>query len=388
MKTYNTIVVGLILALNISPILAQKPSQELITAYQIEMDEFSHFISNLNDGYVDAYNNLSLTLRKGELKIQKSNRNYPKLVPAWFDKALGQSSLVAGPAAPIATTLGKGATYLLELGWKERNEELERKRKAYLLKEQINVKEWVLYNLNEFQIKMDPFISPGREPSKFETLVNATFYKNRTEAMQILEYMNEINNSLYNSNPIFAEKNKIKAKSIAKQKLYQEYVNHFTTYLHNSERLNDLIQEHHGGYLAAYVKFDDEFNIVDRILVLNVPSGHDIGYELNDLLPNLDREPFDLKVIKVVYINSSYLDKFGKKVRDIWRINLGENNEIPESLQKSRYDGTKEFLANYGEVNYEGQWKIKKSFFNKFSKFTEGVPNGSKLPFYMKEMFE
>lgn len=388
MKTYNSIVVGLILALNISPILAQKPSQELITAYQIEMDEFSHFISNLNDGYVEAYKKLSLTLRKGELKIKQSNRNYPKLVPVWFNTVLGQSSKLAGPAAPIAKTLGKGATYLLELGWKERNEELERKRKAYLLKKQINVKEWVLFNLNEFQIKIDPFISHGREPSKFETLVSAIFYKNRTEARQILENMNEINNSLYNSNPIFTEQNKIKAKSIAKQTLYQEYINHFTSYMHNSERLNDLISEHNGGYLAAYIKFDDEFNIVGRVLVPNVPSGHSIGYELNDLLPNLDREPFDLKVIKVVYINSSYLDKFGKKVRDVWSINLGENNEIPKSLQKNRYDGTKEFLAKYGEVNYEGQWKIKKSFFNEFSMFTEGVPNGLKLPFYMKEIFE
>ncbi|MCH7724051.1 MAG: hypothetical protein IIC76_12085 [Bacteroidetes bacterium] len=214
------------------------------------------------------------------------------------------------------------------------------------------------------------------------------FYKNRTDARQILEDMIEINNSLYNSNPIFTEKNKIKAKSIAKQTLYQEYINHFTTYLNNSGRLTDLVPGYNGGYLAAYIKFDDEFNIVGRVLVPNVPSGHSIGYELNDLLPNLDREPFDLKVIKVVYINSSYLDKFGKKVRDVWSINLGENNEIPKSLQKNRYDGTKEFLAKYGEVNYEGQWKIKKSFFNEFSMFTEGVPNGLKLPFYMKEIFE
>lgn len=385
----KTSITFLIFLLFYNTVISQNKSQELEEAFNTEIYNFSNRVRNTYDGGIDAYNELYSVLDNGESRILKSQGEYSKLVPGWFDNALK----LADKVVPGSGKIGKGATYLLEIGWKEHNDELEALRKQTALDGQIEVKKLVNNWKIEFEMRLSPFISNNNNISKFEKRNKDKFNKGTLkEKEQILKELQDYNKKLVKGYPVFAERNNAKAKIIAKIGVYEAYINHFVKIANKDSYIYS--QE---GYLIGYLDYDKNLNLIDKAIIPKVPSGIEIGKALNKLIIGIGNKPLDLNVYKIIYIHINgeeilWLTVFADNYIRYTLIN--KKNSYCFRYNQNRYlsKSQKSFLKNIGgrfdskadrKCNY---YSIKKSLFQEFTE--RNSSSFAKMPNSLKKLLD
>lgn len=370
----------------INTLISQKKPQELEEAFNTEIYNFKNGVRNTYDGGIEAYEKLYSILDNGESRILKSQGEYPGLVPTWFKFAVSKTP-------GIGPTLGKGATYLLELGWKEHNDELEAFRKQTGLDGQIEIKKLVNNWKVEFEMRLSPFISNGDNLSKFEKRNKDKFNTGTLkEKEQILKELQDYNKQLVKNFPVFAEGNNAKAKKIAQIGVYEAYINHFTL------PLGANVVSGEEGYLMGYLDYDENSNLISKVIIPKVSSGIEVGNELNKLILGINKRPLDLNVYKIIFVHINgkrvfYLTVFQDNFVGFSVIN--ENNKYCYRYNQSLTNTQKNYLRNYGgsfdskaDENClpEPYFSIKKSLFKEFAE--RNSSNIKKLPKTLKKLID
>lgn len=373
-------------------LISQNKLQEIEEAFNTEIYNFNNRVLNTYDGGIEAYEKLYSILDNGESRILKSQGEYSKLTPGWFGTALK----VADKLAPGSEKIGKFATTLLEIGWKEHNDEIEAFRKKTALDGQIEVKKLVNNWKAEFDIRLSRFIPNRNEVSKFERR-NKIIFNNGTlkEKEQILKELQEYNKELVKDYPVFAEENNAKAKKIAQIGVYEAYINHFTV------PLGANVVSGEEGYLMGYLNYDENSKLISKVIIPKVPSGIEVGNELNKLILGINIRPLDLNVYKIilVYINGKrafYLTVFQDNFIGFSINNKNnKNNNYCNRYNQSLTDTQKNYLRNYGgsfdskaDENClpEPYFSIKKSLFKEFAE--RNSSNIKKLPKTLKKLID
>ena len=376
------------------PSYGQRPSQDLAYSYETEMTRFHDNISFLYDHLLESYDDFNNVLAVKTLRIMKSEHSYPSLVPMEFNLFMK----ITDKIVPGSEGVSKIFTGLLEKGWTAHNEEIEANRKNNLINGQIMTYAKNLSDETAFKDRMGPFLKRGSKQSDFKVKIDDKFYTStQKEGEHIFEELYEINEAL-EKHPIISNRDNVAATSM-KKLFYEDYIRQFANIHHSTNSLNGT-----SGSLVGYLEFDDDFNLVSKVLVADVPAGYEIGTRsLNDVLPKLKRKPLDLKVIKVLFINSPYYHPAEPdKKRKTWSITLTEldntiarmrltkmiANEPTINLQPgSEYKHYQRFLKKFGfKDKNSGLWRIKRSLFNEF---TEIVPKRTKnIPKYIRDMIE
>lgn len=363
--------------------------------YKMEMEKFTDNVTFYNDHLLRCYDDFNDLLAIESLRVMKSEHSYPSIIPMEIN--LINTLIGYVPGGKQVSGVTEVFTGLLEKGWKAHNEEIETKRKTDLINGQIMSYVKNLSDKTAFSERMGPFLKRGSLPSDFEVKMQTKYYQGDVyEQQQIFEDLFEINEAL-EKYPIFSSRGDA-ATSSMKRLFYEDYIRQFASIHRATNSLNGT-----SGSLVGYLEFDDDFNLVHKLLVPDVPAGYEIGVGLNRILPKLKVKPLDLKVIKVLLINSPYHQPAEPKIkRRIWSITLTEIDNTIARLKLTKMianepyinlqPGTENkhaqrFLKEFGFKDKEsGLWRIKRSLFNEF---TELIPKKAKnVPDHLREMIE
>lgn len=363
-------------------LISQNKSKELKEAFDTEIYNFNNRVLNTYKGGVIAYNKLDDILKEGEERKLNSRGEYSKLVPGWFGVALK----VADKVVPGSEKIGKVATGLLEIGWKEHNDEIEALRKKTAVDGQIDVRTLVNNWKVEFELRMSRFIRNDNFVSKFEKRNKEIFNLGTLkEKEQILKELQDYNKQLVKDYPHFAENNNEKARKIAQIGVYEAYINHFTK--EQFDELNIGGQ----GYLMVYLNYDENINLIDTVIIPKVASGIEVGHELNELLA-IDKKLLELDVHKVIFAHI--------KGKPVLNLTIFPDNYIAYTLineknsecTKYKQDvyGKSKFLSNsrvgIASLDKCGLWYIKKSSFKEFTERNSSTIK--KLPNTLKKQLD
>jgi hypothetical protein len=389
MKNFKTITTTIILLLMLSPSYGQMEDEDY--DFKMELKKFTENITYYSDQALICYNDFSNdVLPIKDLRILKSEHNYPTLIPMEFQFLSKIGNLII-PGSGVVSDIFTG---LLEKGWSARNADIEASRKKDLINGQIATYIKNLYDKDDFIESMGPFLRIGSLPSDFEDRVKVEYNKSDVHGKQeIFDDLFDMNEEI-EKHPIFSLKN---SSTFSMKKLfYEDYIRQFAS-IHNNNLLGT------DGSLVGYLEFDDDFNLVTKILVPDVPAGNGLGTALNSLLPRLNKKPLDLKVIKVLYINSPYYNPAEPdKKRNLWSLTLTEADNTIATLMLTKmiandpsinlqlgteYKHSQKFLEKFGfKDEISGLWRIKSSL---FSEFTEALPNKTKdIPKEILKMIE
>jgi len=372
----------------------QQPSQDLAYSYETEMTRFNDNISFLYDHLLESYDDFNNVLAVKSLRIMKSKHSYPSLVPMEFNFLMK----ITNKFVPGSEGVSKIFTDVLEKGWTAHNDEIEVNRKKNLINGQIMSYVKNLSDKTAYKDRMGPLLKRGSKRSDFKVKMDDKFYKSTQEVGEnIFEELYEINEEL-EKHPIIANRDNA-AATYMKKLFYEDYIRQFANIHHDT---NSLIGT--SGSLIGYLEFDDDFILKSKILVADVPAGYEIGTRsLNDVLPKLKKKPLDLKVIKILYINSPYYHPAEPdKKRKTWSMTLTETDNTIAKMQLTKmianesninlqpgsdYKHSIRFLKKFGfKDKKSGLWRIKRSL---FKEFTEVIPKKTKnIPKYIREMIE